>query len=149
MGRTGRKRVLVVEDDPHVAGLIVRLVERLQAEVRLASTGAAALKSAVEENPDLILADLVLPDMDGLAAVRRIREALGAGAPAVVVLTGYASPENIREAVDLGVADFLTKPLALTDPSAEHRLRRLLESLPSRKQARRRSPEGKRRRGKR
>lgn len=146
MGRTGRKRVLVIEDDPHVARLLVRWMEKLQAEVRVAATGGEAVRSAVAEKPDLILADLLLPDMDGLEAVGKIREQLGRAAPPVVVLTGHASPENIRQAVDQGVVDFLTKPTALTDPSAEDRIRRLLEGGPAPEKARRRSPGGKRRR---
>ena len=130
-----------------MAALLLRLMEELQADVRLAATGEEAIRAAVEAKPDLIVADLMLPDMDGLAAVGRIREKLGAGAPPVVVLTGHASPENIREAVDLGVVDFLTKPAALTDRTAESRIRRLLEARPGKTKRRRRSPGGKRRRG--
>jgi two-component system OmpR family response regulator len=125
MRKAGRKRILVVEDDAHVARLLELLLQPLDADVERAADGASAVASASARPPDLILADFQLPDMTGLEAVRRLRER-GPDPPIpVVVLTGHPNPENIKEAVDLGVVDFLTKPDALSAKGVR-RIRRIL-----------------------
>jgi CheY-like chemotaxis protein len=135
MRKAGRKRVLVVEDDAHVAHLLEVLLEKLDVDVERAADGASAVAAAAERPPDLILADVRLPDMTGLEAVRLIRERRPTPPIPVVVLTGHANPENIKEAVDLGVVDFLTKPKSLS-PQGMERVRQILEPEPAKKKKR-------------
>ena len=132
MRKAGRKRVLVVEDDANVARLVEILLGDLGVDVELAADGRSAIEAASARPPDLILADVQLPDMTGLEAVRAIKERRPTPAIPVVVLTGHANPENIKEAVDLGVVDFLTKPSSISAKGME-RLRPFLEDEPKKK----------------
>jgi two-component system OmpR family response regulator len=125
MRKAGRKRILVVEDDAHVARLLELLLKPLDADVERVADGATAVASALARPPDLILADFQLPDMTGLEAIRRLRDRLPELPIPVVVLTGHPNPENIKEAVELGVVDFLTKPDSLSAKGVE-RIRRIL-----------------------
>lgn len=131
MNRSRGRSLLLIEDSRDVVDLLLELLKPLGARVVTAGDGASALRAARELGPDLILADLNLPDMDGLRAVRAIKEDLPqlARIP-VVVITGHANPENIREAVELGVLDFLVKPAGLSKAGIE-RIRRALDSAPS------------------
>ncbi len=124
------RSILLIEDSEDVVRLLVTLLKPLGVKIRAAADGAAAFRAAREAPPDLILTDLQLPDMDGLQAVRAIKEddARLQRVP-VVVLTGHANPENIREAVELGVVDFLVKPSFLSAAGLE-RIRRALEAAP-------------------
>jgi two-component system, NtrC family, response regulator AtoC len=136
MSRVRGRSILLIEDSEDVARLLVELLRPLGVKVEVAVDAAAALSMARSVQPDLILTDLRLPDMDGLAAVRAIKDDTPALARTpVVVLTGHASPENIREAVDLGVVDFLIKPTFLSKAGLE-RIRRALESAPPRTERR-------------
>jgi two-component system OmpR family response regulator len=130
MSRTRGRSILLIEDSEDVVHLLVELLKPLGVRVAAAGDGASALRAARDVRPDLILADLHLPDTDGLTTVRLIKEAFPdlARTP-VVVITGHANPENIREAVELGVIDFLVKPAFLSKAGLE-RIRRALESAP-------------------
>ncbi len=130
MSRARSRSILLIEDSQEVVQLLLALLKPLGAKITAAADGTAALRAARETPPDLILTDLQLPDMDGLQAVRAIKD----DAPRlrqvpVVVLTGHANPENIREAVELGVVDFLVKPAFLSQGGLE-RIRRALEAAP-------------------
>jgi CheY-like chemotaxis protein len=93
-----RRRVLVVEDNPVNLELARAILEELECEVVLASTGDAALRMLASVRPDLILMDVQLPGMDGYEATRAIK-AMPAGA---------AIPALAHEA---GCSAFLTKPI--------------------------------------
>lgn len=130
MSRVRGRSLLLIEDSREVVQLLVALLKPLGVKITAAADGASALRTAREMPLDLILTDLQLPDMDGLQAIRAIKE----DAPhlkkvPVVVLTGHASPDNIREAVELGVVDFLVKPAFLSNAGLE-RIRRALEDAP-------------------
>ena len=130
MSRTRGRSLLLIDDSEDVVHLLIELLKPLGLRIVAVGDGTSALGAARDARPDLILVDLQLPDMDGLSAVRLIKEALPelARTP-VVVITGHANPENIREAVELGVIDFLVKPAFLSKAGLE-RIRRALESAP-------------------
>src|SRR5688572_32870808 len=98
--------------------LVERFARGLSFEVICHEGAAGALKQIAEVRPDVVLVDLRLPDMDGLAVLRAIREIDPSAA--VVLMTGHASVDSAIEAVRLGALDYLTKPLDL------ERLRELL-----------------------
>jgi two-component system response regulator AtoC len=102
------KRVLVVDDDNRTRRLLQILLERLRYESRAFESASDALGFMGEESASLILTDLKMPGMDGLAFMRALR-ALDADVP-VIVLTAYGTVESAVEAMKLGAVDFVSKP---------------------------------------
>ena len=104
-------RILLVDDNPDSNEALSLLLTLDGHDVRQAPDGAEALRIAIEFEPQLVLCDIGLPDMDGYEVVRCLREQCGAAMPAVAALTGYARPvdrERIRQA---GFVCHLVKPV--------------------------------------
>lgn len=102
-------RVLVIEDAPEFQMLIERALERPDIEVALASTGAQAIERLDEFNPDVVLLDLGLPDMDGLEVSRHIR---ANSAARVLMLTGRDDEVDLLVGFASGADDYMTKPFS-------------------------------------
>ncbi len=112
-------RVLVVDDEPAEREGLARMVGQWGYEVETASSGEEALELIETHHPAVVVTDLVLPEMDGLTLLQKVRET---GRPPVVLLvTGHATVESAVEAMRHGAFDYLTKPV---DPT---RLQVLLE----------------------
>ena len=105
-------RILIVEDDPSVADGILDGLGTASFVTRHVSTGAAALSAVVEFEPDLILLDLGLPDMDGTDVCRAIRKS--SGVPIIVV---SARDEEIDRviALEIGADDYVVKPFGMRE----------------------------------
>ena len=101
-------RILVVDDEPDMLENVVRILRRTPHRCITAETGAVALLLVDTEQPDLVLTDLRLPGMDGLALLGAIKR-LSPPTP-VVIFTAYASESVEKEAVRAGAAGFLVKP---------------------------------------
>jgi two-component system repressor protein LuxO len=106
----GGARVLVVEDTPTQAEVARALMRDLGHEIRIAGTGAAAVREALEWRPDAVLMDIELPDFSGFEAMRRLK-AEGIET-AVIVLTAHGSVNHAVEAMREGAVDFIVKPYA-------------------------------------
>jgi DNA-binding NtrC family response regulator len=104
-------RVLLVDDDPFVLEALAASLQELGLEVTTAGSGSQAVEllGTVGETYDAVLTDVVMPGVDGMAILRLVRET-GLRA-AVIMLTGYAAVEPAVEALRLGAADYLTKPV--------------------------------------
>jgi response regulator NasT len=103
--------VLIVEDDPVIAmGLEQKLTELGYGVAGRAGTGTQAIERALALRPDAILMDLVLPEVDGLEAARRI-SAAGLHVP-VVAITAHEDPGLVDGAISVGVAAYLMKPVS-------------------------------------
>ncbi len=101
--------VLVVEDDPTVQEVVVRYLEREGLSVETASDGRAALERAAEHWPDLVVLDLMLPELDGIEVCRRLR----AQAPVpVIMLTARGEEDDRVVGLELGADDYVTKPFS-------------------------------------
>jgi len=101
-------RLLVVDDEPNIGDSIKRALERVGYSVEVVLSAEAALARLEHDQLDLVLCDLKLPGMDGLALLKSIVESRH---PAVVVMiTGYASIESAVESIKLGAADYVSKP---------------------------------------
>jgi two-component system, OmpR family, alkaline phosphatase synthesis response regulator PhoP len=111
--------ILVIEDDPSIVlGLRMNL-GRAGYRVRTASDGHIGLAELARERPDLVLLDLMLPGIDGLEILRRIR-AEDALLP-VLVLTAMGSDEDKIRGLDLGANDYVTKPFSVAELAARVR----------------------------
>jgi two-component system KDP operon response regulator KdpE len=105
-------RILVVDDDPQILRAL-RINLRARAyEVEAAADGAAALKAAAANPPDLVVLDLGLPDMDGNDVIRGLR---GWTAVPIIVLSGRAEGLDKVEALDAGADDYVTKPFGVDE----------------------------------
>jgi DNA-binding response OmpR family regulator len=104
------QRVLVVDDDPTVSDVVRRYLERAGLVVTLAADGPDALEVFDRDNPDLVVLDLMLPDIDGLEVCRRLR----ARAPDVpiVMLTALGEEADRVLGLQLGADDYVTKPFS-------------------------------------
>ena len=103
-----KHRVLLVEDDRTMAAVYMKYLESERYEVTHVETGAEGLRAIDAQGPDAVLLDLKLPDMDGMALLRRIAE--GDSGPPVIVITADGSLNTAVEAMREGAVDFLAKP---------------------------------------
>ncbi len=110
-GAGGRPVILIVEDEPDMRRYLTDIVQP-EYEVLLARTGLEGLSLAVEEVPDLVLLDLMLPEMDGLEVCRRIKEAELHPGPKIMLLTARVDEASKLAALNNGADDFLTKPFS-------------------------------------
>jgi two-component system KDP operon response regulator KdpE len=102
-----KKKILVVDDETQIVRVLRQILTAHDYTVRSADDGAAGLELFVEWQPDLVLADLQMPTMDGLELCRRIRTA--SDVP-IVILSVRDEEETIVEALDAGADDYVTKP---------------------------------------
>ncbi len=115
------KRILVVEDDNAVRVMLCSMLRGSGWDVVPASNGREALDSFYQAPPDIVLTDLMMPDIDGiqfLSALRTVDHSVP-----VVIYTGYPSMENFHEAFFTGVTDFIVKPTESAD------ILRMLENM--------------------
>ena len=117
----GKPFILVVEDDMPVRNLITTTLESQDYKYETAANGNQAVMAAASGNPDIILMDLGLPDMDGIEVIRKIRT--WSVAP-VIVISARSDDRDKVEALDAGADDYLTKPF-----SVEELLARLRSTL--------------------
>jgi DNA-binding response OmpR family regulator len=104
-------RILVIDDDSDLLRLVTLLLKRIDAETIPAETGTAGLKAATADpRPDLLILDLMLPDMDGFEVLRRIRAQKELDRLPVIILSAKADPVTIRQGMELGADSYVTKP---------------------------------------
>ncbi|MCC6313033.1 MAG: response regulator transcription factor [Thermomicrobiales bacterium] len=113
IGATGRRRILVVEDEPAIAGFVRRGLVFEGYAVDMADDGPAALACLREGQPDLLILDVMLPGIDGLEVARRVRsvenESDRAPLPILMLTARDAVPDRIA-GLDAGADDYLVKP---------------------------------------
>ncbi len=105
-------RTLIVDDDVRVADIHKSYVEKVDGfEVAgIANRGTEALRRVLDDQPDLILLDIYLPDLGGLEVCRRLRAA--GNLVDVIAVTAARDVETVRAATGLGIAQYLVKPFA-------------------------------------
>ena len=107
------RRVLVVDDEPSIVDAVATSLRYEGFDVSVATTGRQALASAQEDAPDLMVLDVMLPDLDGLEVTRRLRSD-GITVP-VLFLTAKDSVEDKVAGLSVGGDDYVTKPFALAE----------------------------------
>jgi DNA-binding response OmpR family regulator len=105
-------RVLVVEDDPDIAELIVRYLEKAEYSVERAANGRAALDAIAARVPELVILDLMLPQIAGLEVCRQIRSDTSTAALPIIMLTARAEESDRIVGLELGADDYLAKPFS-------------------------------------
>ncbi len=118
-GPASNPRVLIVEDDAATRRVVARELGHRGFEVDEAADGRSALARWEARRPDLVLLDLGLPDMEGIAVIRRIRRE---AATPIVILSGRYEEREKVEALDHGADDYVTKPFGIDELSARLRV---------------------------
>lgn len=103
--------MLVVDDEPTITEVVARYLERAGYRTRVAADGIQALELAASQRPDLVLLDLMLPGIDGLEVMRRLRE-LGRDRMAVILLTAKGEESDRVIGLRLGADDYVVKPFS-------------------------------------
>jgi two-component system response regulator MprA len=124
---SGRPRVLVVEDDVDIAGVLRRSLDKEGYDVRIAGDGESALDEAGMFEPDAVVLDLGLPKLDGVEVCRRLR---ADGDVPILILTARDAVDARVEGLDSGADDYLVKPFERDELLA--RMRALLRRRPPR-----------------
>ena len=103
------KTILLVEDEAEQSALVKKSLENTGYRVLLAQTGQEALNLTQEELPDLILLDIIMPEMDGLIFLKKFKERPGANAVPVIVFSNLNSKQELEQAMESGASDYLIK----------------------------------------
>ena len=107
--------VLVIDDDPHMGVILTRILMKHGFTVKVAMDGPSGIELAKSEHPDLIILDVVMPGIDGVEVARRLRgEPACSGIP-IAFLTAFAPSVGKREAKDVAVNAFISKPFVVED----------------------------------
>jgi len=107
-----RGSILVVDDEPTIAEVVCRYLQRAGYETRSAGDGQRALQLAEEERPDLVVLDLMLPGIDGLEVMRRLRRLYERERSSVILLTAKGEPTDRVIGLRLGADDYVAKPFS-------------------------------------
>src|SRR3954453_17875083 len=117
-----RHRVLIVEDEQDIAGLIKHTLERGgETEAQVVGSGDAALKAVTERVPDLIILDLNLPVIGGLEVCRILRSRADVPHVPIIMLTARTSEDDRVTGLDQGAEDYVTKPFSPRELTARAR----------------------------
>ncbi len=106
-------KLLIVDDELDVREFAANFFKKRKINVSTASSGREALDLILKENPDLILMDVRMNEMNGVEALRKMREA--DNQTRVIMVTGVENGETVKEAQDLGVIGYIHKPLVLQE----------------------------------
>ena len=112
-------KLLVVEDDPNILELLSASLKFAGFDVSTATSGSAAVSAAKDRRPDLVVLDVMLPDLDGFEVIRLMREG-GTRTPVVFLTARDATDDKIR-GLTLGGDDYVTKPFSLEELTARIR----------------------------
>jgi two-component system OmpR family response regulator len=114
------RRILVVDDEPSIVDAVATSLRYEGFEVAVATTGRAALAAAQEGKPDLVVLDIMLPDLDGIEVTRRLRRD-GVTVP-ILFLTARDALEDKLTGLTVGGDDYVTKPFSLAEVIARVRV---------------------------
>lgn len=114
-----KSKILVIEDDVAILNLLTTTLEMRMYQYHTAKNGASALLDAVSYQPDVIILDLGLPDMDGIEIIRKIRSW---SATPIIIVSARSSDADKVHALDEGADDYLTKPFSTDELLARLRV---------------------------
>ena len=105
-----KKKILVVEDEPHISKLVKFLLEKNGFEVLQAFVGQEGIEMAKSKKPDLIILDVMMPNMDGFEVAKRLgMENTTKGIP-IIMLSSAAQFKDKMKGIESGAVDYITKP---------------------------------------
>jgi DNA-binding response OmpR family regulator len=108
-----RKRILIVDDEPDCGDILAQYLGGMY-DVVVARDGLEGLERAATYHPDLIITDVTMPRLGGLAMIRHIRSKQGSKVP-VIFMSALGSPSDVIAGISAGARHYLTKPIELVD----------------------------------
>jgi DNA-binding NarL/FixJ family response regulator len=123
------KKILIIEDEPRTRANLATILEMEGYKVVTADNGRAGLELARREIPDLILCDMMMPEMDGRGVIEALRKDRATAAIPFIFLTAKGDKTEVRAGMNLGADDYLTKPASVTDLLAAVSVRLAREQL--------------------
>jgi DNA-binding NarL/FixJ family response regulator len=126
------KKILVIEDEPEMRRNLVTVLRLEKFEPLAAENGRVGVGLAQREKPDLILCDVMMPELDGHGVLLSLRRDASTAAIPFIFLTAKGEKDDLRSGMNLGADDYLTKPVAKADllHAIEARLRRAEQQTP-------------------
>jgi DNA-binding response OmpR family regulator len=106
-----RKKILLADDSTTALMMEQAILAKGAYDVVVARDGRAAVQLAVDEAPDLIILDVVMPCMDGFEACRELRRLEATRATPIIMVTTRGEPQNIETGYEAGCSDYVTKPI--------------------------------------
>lgn len=114
MCRETRANILIVDDEASNLNILNQILKE-RYNIFAAKSGKTALRMAAEKKPELILLDMVLPDISGFEVLSKLKEQDETRDISVIIITALSSEENRQTGFDLGAADYITKPFRSSD----------------------------------
>lgn len=109
------EKILVIEDELGVRENLVEILQLAQYEVLVASNGIEGVELTRQHRPDLIICDVMMPQMDGFEVLETLQADPELATIPLIFLTAMADLQNLREGMDLGADDYLTKPFEINE----------------------------------
>ena len=110
-----QKTVMIVEDEPDAAELFAEMMRVSGYRVLKSHASAPAIKLIAQEKPDMVILDIMMPDISGLEILRYMRREANLMKIPVVVVSAKSLPSDVREGLDAGASIYLTKPVGFAD----------------------------------
>ena len=105
-----KKKILVIEDEPHISKLVKFILEKNGFEVMQAFVGQEGLQIAKKEKPDLIVLDVMMPNMDGFEAAKKLSAMKETKNIPIIMLSSAAQFKDKMKGIEAGAVDYITKP---------------------------------------
>jgi CheY-like chemotaxis protein len=129
LSKKQQPKILVVDDQPINIKLLQRKLERQGMDVYVAYNGRECLSAVAETKPDLILLDIMMPEMDGIETCQRLKSNPLTETIPIIFITAKASKEGKLEGLDAGAVDYITKPIDLDETLARVRTQLRLQEM--------------------
>jgi len=110
-----KHKILVIDDEPEVVALLKHYLEKSKYEVITAKNGPEGFEKACSQKPDLILLDIIMPEIDGLTVLRQLRAEDSTSKLPVILITAKSGTNNIFEAEKYRATDYIVKPFKLSE----------------------------------
>ncbi len=113
--KTDKVKILVIDDEPNIVQTLQDRLEMNDYEVVTAGNGKEGLKKTLQEKPDVILLDVIMPVMDGHEMLEVLRKQPGGNFSSVIMLTARSQTQDIARANACGIDDYIVKPFDLSE----------------------------------